>query len=268
MKQISVIFFGSFQHYSTIILAALHNAPDIDVRAVVSTPSPQRTHTHLWAQEHKIQVFTPNVLDETNLKSADFFVVAGYRMLLPPSWLKLPRIAPLNIHPSLLPAYPGPAPVEWALLKGEKTTGVTIIKMTEEYDQGPIIDQQKLSIRSTDNRLTLYQRLYELGAAMITKNLKPPSQIPQPKLTPTPYARKWSREDGFIPWLEAHAYLTDRPSAAIDRKLRAFYGYPGVWTQIKTAKGTKNLKILSPTQVQMEGYQASTFNQIKNQIIP
>ena len=122
MAKTSVIFFGSFQHYSTLVLEALHQAAHIQVLGVVSTPSPTPTHTHLWARQHQIPVVTPTALGKIDFPSVDFFVVAGYRMLLPPSWLAFPRLAPLNIHPSLLPQYPGPAPVEWTLLNGETHT--------------------------------------------------------------------------------------------------------------------------------------------------
>src|SRR3989344_3852493 len=125
MKQISVIFFGSFQHYSTLVLEALYHSPHIQVLGVISTPpKPDPTHTQLWAEAHNLPVFTHQQLNATNLppQPPDFFVVAGYRNLLPKSWLDFPNIAPLNLHPSLLPAYPGPAPVECAMLKGETTT--------------------------------------------------------------------------------------------------------------------------------------------------
>lgn len=278
----TVLFFGSFQHYSTIVLEALYNSPDIKVLGVVTSPPRPagrhlrltRTHTHDWAQAHDLPVFTPKALtDNWKLKTENllgrpnFFVVAGYRLLLPPAWLAFPKVAALNFHPSLLPQYPGPAPVEWAMLKGESTTGISIIKMNEDYDQGPIIVQKKLSILSTDTRLTLYQKLYEHGAEMIVKlienwNIENSLKIEKLKIENYCYARRLSRLDGYIPWPQAHAFLTGHPDSEIDRKLRAFIGFPGVWTQVTTPKGTKSLKILSPTQIQLEGKTPTRFTNL------
>lgn len=269
----TVLFFGSFQHYSTIVLEALYQTKNIKVLGVVTAPPRPagrhlrltRTHTHDWAEKHGLPVFTPQRLDRPLPLVPDFFVVAGYRLLLPRQWLELPTMAALNFHPSLLPAYPGPAPVEWAMLKGEKETGITIIKMTEEYDQGPIIAQKKLPILPTDTRLTLYQKLYEFGASILIELLPSYRARPCRPTGPGPneivYARRLSRTDGYIPWPQARAFLTQAKFAtAINRKIRALYGFPGVWTQVKTAKGTKILKILSSTQVQLEGKTPTTFS--------
>jgi methionyl-tRNA formyltransferase len=275
MKPVTVLFFGSFRHYSTIVLEALCQSKNIKVLGLVTAPPRPagrhlqltQTHTHLWAQQHNLPVFTPKTLGQLEIRSIrnlgrpNFFVVAGYRLLLPPAWLAYPTVAALNLHPSLLPQYPGPAPVEWAMLKGEKFTGISIIKMTEEYDQGPIIAQKKLPILPTDTRLTLYQKLSELGAEMVTELIENWHQEKdQKKDTPylarsilsRVYARRLSRIDGFIPWPQAQAALTGgRNAAQVDRKIRALAGYPGVWTQVP--KGHKRLKLLSLTQVQLEG---------------
>ncbi len=296
MAKSSVIFFGSFHHYSTIILEALYSSPDIKVLAVVTTPPAaagrkqefRKTHTHIWAEAHNLPVFTPEKLTKAylksniyNLGSCNFFVVAGYRLLLPPAWLAYPQIAALNFHPSLLPQYPGPAPVEWALLKGDQVTGISIIKMTEKYDQGPIIAQQKLPIISTDTRLTLYQKLYELGAQMLipilSKRVRPLKPIKSDLNNKVAYAKRLSRTDSYIPWSQVKKALQGQDAADIERKIRAFTGYPEVWTQVPTPKGHLRLKFLSAhlqgstlklDQVQLEGKNPSTFNQIKNLIKP
>ena len=200
----------------------------------------------------------------------DFIVVAGYGKLLPKQWLEFPKVAAINFHPSLLPQYPGPAPVEWALLKGEKITGISIIKMTEEYDQGPIIAQKKLPILPTDTRLTLYQKLYELGAEMIVKllsqgirnsKLEIRNSLQPRQKSNIVYARRLQRDDGFTPWPQAQAALTGGQNAAqVDRKIHALAGYPGVWTQLPTKTGHRRLKLLSLTQVQFEGKTPTVFS--------
>ena len=272
----TVLFFGSFQHYSTIVLEALHRAQNIQVLGVITSPPRPAgrhlkltsTHTHDWAQQHNLPVFTPKTLGQLEISPplVDFIIVAGYGKLLPKDWLEFPKVAAINFHPSLLPQYPGPAPVEWALLKGEKITGISIIKMTEEYDQGPIIAQKKLPILPTDTRLTLYQKLSELGAQMVVElienwNIKNSLKIEKLKIENCVYARRLHRIDGFIPWPQAQAALTGGQNAAqVDRKIHALAGYPGVWTQLPTKTGHRRLKLLSLTQVQFEGKTPTVFS--------
>lgn len=299
----TILFFGSFQHYSTIVLEALYQAKNIKVLGVITSPPRPagrhlkltKTHTHDWAEQHSLPVFNPEILDQKSLnaishklfatgskKSVDFFIVAGYGQLLSPFWLAYPTVAALNLHHSLLPQYPGPAPVEWALLMDEKTTGISIIKMNEQYDQGPVIAQQKLSILPSDTRLTLYQKLYEMGAKTILRILLAwPgvsfSEKIQSKKSNIFYARRLSRSDSYIPWLQLQSAITiGRHAADIDRKIRAFTEYPGTWTQIPTRHGHKRLKLLVThlsgkklvlDSVQLENRQPSTFNQIKNQVL-
>lgn len=305
MTPITVLFFGSFQYYSTIVLEALHRAKNIKLLGVITTPPrPAKTHTHIWAERHGLPVLTPPALtDNWKLKTEnllghpDFFIVAGYRPLLPSSWLEFPTIAALNLHPSLLPAYPGPNPAEWAIFMGEKISGITIIKMNEEYDRGPIIEQKKLSISPTETRETLYQKLYELGGQRLvnilnTKYLIHNTVRQQTKISKV-YARRLHRPDAYIPWefvkfaLEGKnlppqdrpgifSLITDNWPLVINRAIRALAGYPGVWTHLPTTKGNHRLKLISShlsnhqlvlDTVQLAGYQPSTFNQIKNQII-
>ncbi len=288
MPQKTIIFFGSFQHYSTIVASALKNSRSLDLVGVVTTP-PQniiirgkkvlrKTHTHQWAVKNKMPVFTPETLNSNSLKSlppVDYFLTAGYSKKLPPSWLNRPRLASLNLHFSLLPKYRGANPAEWAIMRGEKKTGVTLIKMDQGIDTGPIITQKSLPILPTDTRETLYDKLYHLAATLITSQFTGYEPViitqPQPKHSPTPYAKRLTRQDGFVPWPQIKsAFEINHFTPALERKIRAFAGFPGVWTLLRQGSGgqakTKRLKILSSTQVQLEGKQPSTYNQIKNQL--
>jgi len=310
----SVIFFGSFQHYSTFILKALHQNKDIKVLAVVTTPPPSPPFPERFSQDvlgfsqkKELPVLTPSSLSQPSrsvlegLKRPDYFIVAGYGKILPSSWLKYPTIAPLNLHFSLLPKYRGANPAEWAILRGETQTGVSLIKMQTNIDTGPILSQKKLAITKTDTRESLYQKLYLLAAKLIVEflsqslencKLKIENSLAQPEKSPTPYAVRLTRPDGFIPWPLIQKSLQgqnvpfkSRPgifslkienwSLIIERATRALLGFPGVWTKIPTKKGERRLKILSThlqnknlviDQVQLEGLNPSYFNQIKNQI--
>ena len=324
---LTLFFFGSFRHYSTKVLKALHASKAIDVVGVITTPSRpagrkkalKKTHTHLWAEKKGLHVFTPENLNPNSLRSTihdlpsnpvDFFVVAGYGQLLPQSWLSFPKIAPLNLHFSLLPRWRGANPAEWAILSGDTQTGVTLIKMQKTIDTGPIIAQQTIPITQAvypegirgDTRETLYDKLYDLAAKMITDSL--PSTIndlqsiqAQPKTSPTPYARRLSRSDGFISWKTLQKAVSgqdvpqkDRPgifslvtgqwSMVTERAVRALSGFPGVWTKVEVRSkkyGVRKMRMkiikahlknnkLILDKVQLEGKNPSTFQQIKNQL--
>lgn len=268
--KLSVIFFGSVPPYSLTVLQKLLDHPDIHVSAVITTPPSYKgrglvltkSDVQTFAESLNIPVFTPESLDAQSLNhlvsslpsTPDFLIVAGFGKLIPPAWLKLPRIAALNLHPSLLPKYRGACPAEWAILNGEKETGVTLIRMDEKFDQGEIYAQQKILILQKDTRVTLYFKLFDVGADLLiislpkiaSGELKPHPQSGEPSL-----ARKLTREDGFIPWEKLEPMIKNK-SVELVRKLRAFAGWPGVWT---TTPQGKRLKILSVTEVKLEGGQ-------------
>jgi methionyl-tRNA formyltransferase len=250
-KKYSVIFFGSFGKYSVIVLDKLLTSGIYHLASVITTPpAPKgrhlklaKTEVQLYAESHNIPVFTPSDLQVHPSEALmipkgeggpDFIVVAGYGKLLPPAWLNLPKIMPVNLHPSLLPAYPGRCPAEWAILRGEKETGVTLIQMTEKFDAGPILAQEKLSISPDDTRLTLYDKLFSLGADLLINTLPQIASHPQTLNSQLStinsfYARQITREDGFIPWEEYQSQITNHKSQLFT-KYRAFAGWPGVWT--------------------------------------
>src|SRR3989344_6276177 len=179
-----IIFFGSFRHYSVIALKKLLATKTYNLVTIITTP-PRPAGRHLkvkptevqqFAQKHGLPVSTPENLSTTSPQSLitnhsvpDFLVVAGYAQLLPPAWLNFPKIMAVNMHPSLLPAYRGPNPAEWAILNGETETGVTLIKMSAQFDTGEILTQKSLSIDPHDTRLSLYNKLYHIGAGLLVE---------------------------------------------------------------------------------------------------
>lgn len=310
---INIIFFGSFQHYSSLILESLLESSHINVLGVITTPPKpkgrngiiSKTHTHILADSKKIPVFCPDNLNEQSLKEFNnwlqahypenkvlvnqkstrefddnlnihFFVVAGFGKLLPPEWLDYPQITVINLHFSLLPKYRGANPAEWAILYGEKETGVTAIKMNAQFDKGEIITQKKIPIESEDTKISLYEKLYGLAGQMApevllnyyqwsqTVNEKsafknyflPP--LNQPSLSSSPYAKMLNKANGFVAWtLIQEAMMGKNVSALnrpelflniearwpelIQRAVKAMKGYPTVWTIVQTINGEKRL---------------------------
>jgi len=168
--------------------------------------------------------------------------------ILPRAILDLPQFGCLNVHASLLPKYRGASPIQSALLDGETGTGVTLMKMDEGLDTGPILSQQAVPILPGDNSQTLHDRLAPLGAELLVQTI--PDYIAG-KIAPRPqpaegasYAPKIRKEDGRMDWRE--------PAARCLNRLRAFTPRPGVFAAIPGPK-PRLLKIWRADVVERSG---------------
>jgi methionyl-tRNA formyltransferase len=156
----------------------------------------------------------------------DLFIVVAYGQILSKSLLTIPKHGAVNVHGSLLPKYRGAAPIAWAILKGEKETGVTTMMMDEGMDTGDLLLQSKVPIREEETTETLHDRLASLGAQMLTETLK---RMKTGEIQPIPqdhskasYAPMLKKENGSIDWT--------KEAEAIDRQVRAFHPWPGAYT--------------------------------------
>jgi len=127
-----------------------------------------------YAIEKNIKVFQPEKIvnnkefkEEIRALEPDLFVVVSYGKILPKSFLSIPKKGAINVHPSLLPKYRGAAPIQWAILNGDKTTGVTIMYMNEKMDAGDIILQKEFDIIEDETTGELWDRLSSIGAQML-----------------------------------------------------------------------------------------------------
>lgn len=154
----------------------------------------------------------------------DAMVVVAYGLILPPWVLALPRLGCLNIHGSLLPRWRGAAPIQRAIEAGDTRTGITIIRMDEGLDTGPMLACAGDAIRADDTAASLHDRLAPLGAALMADVLSQAraghawTQRVQPDEGVT-YAHKIEKQEAAIDWRE--------PATVIERRLRAFDPFPG-----------------------------------------
>jgi len=152
----------------------------------------------------------------------DLIVIVAYGRILPRAILDLPRRGCINVHASLLPKYRGAAPIQWALLNGEKETGISIMKVGELLDTGEIILQEKAAIEDKDNTATLSQKLFDIGGKLLLQAL---IQIEKGKAKYTPqneanatYAPAIAKESAEIDWR--------RSAAEIHNRIRALVPWP------------------------------------------
>jgi methionyl-tRNA formyltransferase len=188
----------------------------------------------LLAQEYKLALLQPHSLKQPELcglldaARADVMVVAAYGMILPSAVLSIPRLGCLNIHASLLPRWRGAAPIQRAILAGDRETGITVMQMDRGLDTGAMLLQKSIPINQDDTAQTLHDRLALLGAQCIVEALALLQQgklcaIPQDETAAT-YASKPEKYEAEIDW-RLHA-------KDINRTVRAFNPRPGAHSQI------------------------------------
>ena len=223
-------------------IAAVYSQPDRPAgrgRKLVPTP------TKRFAEEYGIEVRQPKSLrSEAECAglaslSPEVVVVAAYGLFLPPEALEIPPLGCLNIHPSLLPRYRGPSPVVSAIINGGDETGVTIMKLDEGMDSGPILAQKQVPIDERDTGPELTRRLFDLGANLLAETLPGWASgsiqaSPQDESQAT-FTTLVKKEDGEIDW-------TDN-AERIARMVRAYEPWPGTFTYWDG----KLLKILDAT---------------------
>jgi methionyl-tRNA formyltransferase len=189
----------------------------------------------LSAERLGLRVLQPASLkDEAVLRAlaaaeADFIVVVAFGHILRENVLTLPRIACLNVHASLLPAYRGPAPIQWAVINGERETGVTTMIMERGLDTGDILLTAHEPIGPDDTAGTMHDRLARTGASLIVRTLDAFAdgsirRTPQDHARAT-YAPMLKKEDGRIDW--------QRPAAALEPFVRGMTPWPGAYTFLK-----------------------------------
>ncbi|MEI8350309.1 MAG: methionyl-tRNA formyltransferase [Candidatus Omnitrophota bacterium] len=246
------VYFGS-SGFSRVVLEELF-AQGYTPSLIVSQPDKPRSRglkvlpleVSMFAQEKHFLLLKPcslhseEFIQRIKKESAETFVVADYGKLLPPELLALSGKIPIALHPSLLPCYRGAAPVNWALIHGEKETGNTVFRVREKLDSGEILLQERVCIAETDNAISLHRKLARKGADLLIKAL---DQIKRNEYMLTAqneafasFAPKLSKKDGKISW--------DADASTIRNLIRGTLGWPSAYTDYKKI----TLKILE-TQI-------------------
>ncbi len=244
-----IVFFGTSEIGVPILetlqkhfeVAAVVTSPDKPVgRKHILSPSPiSNTAERLGIFTYKPEKVKNNsqLLRQLKQHGADIFVVVSYGKILPLELLDIPKLKTVNVHFSILPAYRGPAPVQFALLNGETKTGTTIFILDEQVDHGPILATAEIDIAPDDTNITLQSKLSQLSCDIIVDVLE---KYESSQITPTEQnhdlatpSKLISKEDGIVNWNESAQQIYNR--------FRAYQPWPGIYT---TWQG-KTLKILA-----------------------
>lgn len=196
------------------------------------------TPVHAFAAERGIEVRTPKSLKRAEEQAAfaalnlDLAIVVAYGLILPKPILDAPRLGALNLHGSLLPRWRGAAPIQRAIMAGDRVTGVQVMRMEEGLDAGPVLATAETPIDADDNASTLHDRLSALGAALLIETLGnlergDAREIPQAAEGVT-YAHKITPADTRIDWT--------RPAREIDAHIRGLAPSPGAWFELGGAR--------------------------------
>jgi len=248
MNKINYIFFGTSE-FSVDVLNQLKEA-NILPKIIVTTPdSRQGRGMHLtpcpvkvWANENGIENFQPEVLDKEffeNLNNAewDIFVVVSYGKIIPKAILNLPKKGILNVHPSLLPKYRGPSPIETSILNDELKTGVTIMLIDEKVDHGPIVAQEIVEFEEWQHKDVVSTKLASIGGKILAKILPP---YVAGEISPVEQNHHESTFTKKIEKPDAEIFLDENPRKNF-LKIMAYTPHPGAF--FFTEKHGKKIRV-------------------------
>lgn len=264
------VFFGTGP-LAESVLASLYRTGYIPSLVVTKPDAPQGRHMQMtaphiktWCEMKNIPVYQPETLkdlDETSplfTQKADVFVVASYGKLIPETILNLPKHGVLNVHPSLLPLYRGASPIESALLDGTVTTGVSIIKLDNEMDHGPILAQTGYTIPLTATAGTIEVEAGMLGGHLLAQVLV---EYIEGRLIPkeqdhahATFCKKIDKSLGEIK-------LTDS-AGEVQRKYRAFTPWPGLYFFITHNDKPMRVKITSVDCVHTKEFASDVIEKV------
>lgn len=239
----NVVFMGT-PDFAVGTLEALIASDGYRVTAVFSQPDkPKGRSKTLQAPPVKeialaagIPVFQPVRIREPEwlLKlqelQPDVIVVVAFGQIIPQAILDLPKYGCINVHASLLPMYRGAAPIQWAVINGDRESGVTTMRMDAGLDTGDMIMTEKVTLAPDETGGSLFDRLSDVGAKLLIRTLDAvfdgtAQYVKQPAESPTPYASMLTKQDGEVDWTQS--------AAQIECRIRGLDPWPGTWTKYR-----------------------------------
>lgn len=219
-------------------------------RGKQTSPTPVKA----LALEQGIPVITPEnvnapeVLEQLQALKPDLFLTAAYGQIFRKAFLALPRLGTLNVHASLLPKYRGSAPYQWAIIHGEKETGITIIEVVRQLDAGPMLKQARFPISPEDTGATLHDKLAELGGKLLLETVQDYEEnrvqkIIQEESQANQYGRL-TKDNGLLLWT--------KPAQILQQFIRGMQPWPKAQTHLRSDP-TRELLLLASRVVEGQG---------------
>ncbi len=255
-----IAFFGT-PRLAQIVLSRLI-ASDFKPDIVVTQPDKKTGRGQILGssavKQTALQNNLPVIENLSDLPEFDLGILVAFGKILPEKTLAIPKYGIINIHPSLLPKYRGPSPIQNAILAGEEKTGVTIIKLDEQVDHGPILGNREVAIAPNDNHQTLIKKLGDAGAELLVDLLP---EFLEGKIQPVEqnhetatFTKQISKQDGLIDLLNPPDPQT------LDRMIRAYFPWPTAWTEIESRIENRESRKLKIKLLPVTDNQPSTMN--------
>ncbi|PIQ87586.1 MAG: methionyl-tRNA formyltransferase [Candidatus Omnitrophica bacterium CG11_big_fil_rev_8_21_14_0_20_43_6] len=236
-----IAFFGS-AHFAVLALEALTKSQHELVCVVTQPDKKKGRHLHLAATGVKnmafcsgLKIYQPvNVNSQESVKflqglDTDLFVIVAYGQILSQEVLDIPKIMPINIHASLLPRYRGAAPINWAIINGDKKTGVSVMQVTLKMDAGPVMAQREIKIEDKDTAVNLEDKLGLCGSVLLMESLalieNRNYRLVDQEEDEVVYAPKLQKEMGLIDW--------NASAANIHNQIKGVIPWPGAFTSYR-----------------------------------
>ena len=248
-----IIFMGAPAFAAPTLLEIIGQGHDV-IAAYTRAPRPAgrrgleitKTPVHLVAEQHAIPVFTPVSLrndaeqEQFRALAADVAIVVAYGLILPPPILAAPKLGCLNLHASLLPRWRGAAPIQRAIMAGDRETGVCVMAMEEGLDTGPVALVERVAIAPETTSGALTERLAMLGADLMTRALpaleRGGLQFRPQDLEGATYAKKIDKSEARIDWTQN--------AETIRNQIHGLSPSPGAYAEMDFGRGPERVKIL------------------------
>ncbi len=260
------IFFGT-EHWAARYLEYLISHDLKPIAVVTKEDKPVGRGLHLEASpvktvalEHGIQVLQPvkcsssEFIEQIKIFQPDLCVLIAYGQILPKELLDIPSLGFMNVHPSLLPKYRGPAPFQAPILNGDSETGISIMLMDEKMDHGPLLIQEHISLEKDETIYTLQEKVITHGSPLLVQtilSLKEKTHLPiEQDHTKATYTKLYKKDAGVLDF--------SKNAQEIERMVRALNPWPGTWT-IWNEKRIKLLKSHIPSSLPLENKMFGTF---------
>ncbi|MBP6913474.1 MAG: methionyl-tRNA formyltransferase [Candidatus Levybacteria bacterium] len=257
-----IVFFGS-GYYTIPIIKELQNK---GLCLIVTNES--NGELSEYASRENIPLLYTNFKNKSDIEevkkySPNLGILASYGAFIPNTIIDQFPLGILNIHPSLLPKYKGPSPIQFTILSGDPVSGVSVIQLDDQIDHGPIVAQKEILIPGDATLKTLTEMMFQEGSILIKEIIQYIEKVNKIQSIPQStnnesWTQKIEKKDGQID-------LKNPPSKEdLTRKIRAFYPWPGVYLTVTLGEKNKILKLMPNDTVQVEGKKPMSYNDFIN----